>query len=167
MAYIRVKKISGNEYAYLVESLQTSSGTRQKVKQYLGKVHAFDQEFSEEILSSVEFVGLKSKKAFLHSLLVPFFEACQFEQKEGELVFGNLFFCPKQFSLKKKTKTGVEKEAILKVKGGFLSSFTLQRLLQFKKGKDLEKDAALLAKYFLEAGIPISQEHFIAYYQLL
>ncbi len=38
MAFVRVKRISGNEYAYLVANSWTAAGPRQKVAKYLGRV---------------------------------------------------------------------------------------------------------------------------------
>ena len=58
-----------------------------------------------------------------------------------------------------------EKEAVIKLNDGYLSTFTLQRLLNFKKSKDFNKDAYNLAKCFLEAGLNISKDLFIEYYQ--
>src|SRR3989338_620952 len=40
MAFIRVKEIKGQRYAYLVENKWTNRGARQKVGKYLGKVYA-------------------------------------------------------------------------------------------------------------------------------
>ena len=49
MAYIRTKKINNNKYAYLVENKNTPKGPRQKVIQYLGRVHEFKIEKNLEI----------------------------------------------------------------------------------------------------------------------
>ena len=64
-------------------------------------------------------------------------------------------------------KSKTIKEAVIKTNDAYLSTFTLQRILKFKKSDDLNKDAQELAKYFLEAGLSVSQDHFIAYYQLI
>ena len=41
MAFIRIKKIKGYEYAYLVENIwkKRKKGARQKVKQFLGRIY--------------------------------------------------------------------------------------------------------------------------------
>jgi len=39
MSFIREKKINGQPYAYLVETVHTKQGPRQKVVKYLGKIH--------------------------------------------------------------------------------------------------------------------------------
>src|SRR3989338_7166385 len=47
MAFVRVKRISGGEYAYLVENSWTERGARQKVGKYLGKVYRPEKAKSE------------------------------------------------------------------------------------------------------------------------
>ena len=49
MAFVRVKRINGGTYAYLVENSWTRKGTRQKVSRYLGKVHAVEKSGSESL----------------------------------------------------------------------------------------------------------------------
>jgi hypothetical protein len=159
MAYIRTKKIGKNKYAYLVEIVSTDKGPRQKVKQYLGRIYDFEKKGEvSEIRES------KTKEEMLSSLIVPELKARGFKEKKETLAYNKLVFNHKKFSLSKlKTK----KEAILKLNDGYLSTFTLQRLLDFQKGKDLNKDAHQLAKYFLEAGLQINQDLFVRFYQKL
>lgn len=38
MVFVRIKKLKGNEYAYLVANEWTINGSRQRVKAYLGRV---------------------------------------------------------------------------------------------------------------------------------
>ena len=49
MAFLRIKKVKGNEYAYLVEN-KWKSGSRQKVKGYIGRVHRFDKKEDKDFL---------------------------------------------------------------------------------------------------------------------
>ena len=158
MAYIRTKKISGNKYAYLVEIISTDKGPRQKVKQYLGRVHVFEKskEVSEINLGN-------TNKEILLNLIIPELKARGFKGKE-RLAYNKLVFNQNNLSL---TKSKTKKEAIIKLNEGYLSTFTLQRILNFQKSKNLNKDAHTLAKYFLEAGLKINQELFVKFYQKL
>jgi len=159
MAYIRTKTISGNKYAYLVEIIPTDKGPRQKVKQYLGRVHDFEK--NNEISEIKE--G-NSKENILLNLIIPELKSRGFKDKKNNLVYQKLIFDQKNISL---TKSKTKKEAIIKLNEGYLSTFTLQRIVNFQKTKNLNKDAHTLAKYFLEAGLQINQELFVKYYQKL
>lgn len=158
MTYIRLKKINHQDYAYLVENLQTEKGPRQKVRKYLGKVHHL--KASETIDVDIE---AKNKNEMLHLLTINQLVSCCFKEKEQLYELDDLLFSPKDFTIKTKN----QKEAVLKINDGHLCSFTLQRILKFKKSADLNKDAFLLAKYFLEAGLPISKTNFIRFYELV
>lgn len=157
MAYIRVKKINNKPYAYLVENKKTANGPRQKVLQYLGRVHHFEPQ-KENALQEIR---VQNKKEFIRQLASSTLEAHGFKRNQKNLVQEKITFSPQQLTLIKNNK-----EAILAVNEGKLCSFTLQRLANFKKTRDLNKDANLLARYFLEAGLPVSQEQFVSFYQL-
>ena len=165
MVYIRIKNINQKPYAYLVESKKSKNGPRQKVKKYLGRVYEFEKKdvdrYENKIISS------KKKINFLSSLVLPELVAMGFKEKPKEYKLQNLIFDHKKLTLSKQTKSKTVKDAIISLNEGYLCSFTLQRILKFKKKGDLREDAEVLAKYFLEAGIKISQENFIGYYRLL
>ena len=159
MAYIRTKKIGKNKYAYLVEIVSTDKGPRQKVKQYLGRIHELKK--NNEISEIRE--G-NSKESILLNLIIPELKSRGFKDKKNNLVYQKLIFDQKNISL---TKSKTKKEAIIKLNEGYLSTFTLQRIVNFQKTKNLNKDAHTLAKYFLEAGLQINQELFVKFYQKL
>ena len=160
MAYIRTKKINGNKYAYLVEIINTDKGPRQKVKQYLGRVHELEKK--KEIGDINE--G-NTKEEILLNLIVPELSGRGFKEREHNLAYKNFIFNPKDFSLTKKTKNKTSKEAVISLEEGYLSSFTVQRIINFQKTKNLNEDAHQLAKYFLEAGLQINQELFVRFYE--
>lgn len=159
MAYIRIKKINQQPYAYLVESKNTSSGPRQKVKQYLGRVYSLNQK---KEMSPSE-IKCKNSLDFLRQFVTQELKAYGFKEQNQNLTKGNLSFSPENFTLKKKNN----QEAILALQEGYLCSFTLQRLQNFQKTQNLDQDAYLLAEYFLEAGFRISQEQFVHFYLTL
>jgi hypothetical protein len=155
MSYIRTKKISDKHYAYLVENVSTSKGPRQKVKQYLGKVHNLEKKkdvyiTDENVLNNMILTELTSRGFN--------------KNKEGKYNQGNIVFCPETLTITKKTKSKTVKEAIIAVNEGYLCSFTLQRIINFEKSKDFHQDAYQLAKYFLEAGLQVSKEDFVKFY---
>ena len=160
MVYIRAKKINKGEYAYLVESIKTPKGSRQKVKEYLGKIHSITKE-----PISVTSNSMVSKKDFLREMTISLLTSAGFTKSEKVYVFEKLLFDPEQMTLVKCTKTS-HKNAVISINEGYLCSFTLQRLLLFKPTKNLMDDAKNLAKFFLEAGFLISQEDFVQFYQL-
>ena len=162
MAFIRVKTIHDKPYAYLVENVSTENGPRQKVKQYLGRIYdasALGEETTRDLVTG------DSRKEFLLNLVLR--EMPGFQANKDQFNFENTIFCPESFTVRRSTKSGSDKETILSLHGGYLSSFTLQRIIDFKKTKDVEKDARILAKYFLEAGLLISQEEFISFYEMI
>lgn len=162
MVYIRVKKINKYLYAYLVENISTTSGPRQKVKQYLGRVYELDK--NKEVEES--FNG-HSKEEILLNLIIPELKVRGFKEKKGFWINKDLVFDVKNFTLRKTTKAKTSKDAILKLNEGYLCSFTLERILKFEKSKNVKKDAQILAKYFLEAGLQINQELFVSFYQAI
>ncbi len=162
MVYIRVKRINKYLYAYLVENVSTKLGPRQKVKQYLGRI--FELENSKEVEDTI---NGHNKEEILFNLIIPELKVRGFKENKGCLVNKDLIFDIKHLALKRKTKSKTYKDAILKLNDGYLCSFTLERILKFEKSKNVKKDATVLAKYFLEAGLLISQEVFVSYYQFL
>ena len=150
MGFLRVKKIKGNEYAYLVVNKWTDKGPRQEVKRYLGRVHRFDGNGG----SSVNF-DLDGKKEFLVGLV-------NFElSKIGKKIFdeGIEFDGGKLRFLKGK------KNCVLGLNEGFMCDYTLGRILRFRKTDDIEVDSVKLAKFFIEAGFEVPKEAFIEYFE--
>ena len=159
MVYIRIKKINHGHYAYLVESKNTSAGPRQKVKQYLGKIIKVEPLSS----STKENIVAKSPQEFLMKLITQELRRHGFIPQKNLFQQGGITFSPHNLTITKKNN----KEIVLHWNQGFLSTYTLERLFSFKKTKDLTTDAHTLAKHFLEAGLPLSREEFVQFYQLL
>ena len=159
MAYIRIKKIQNQEYAYLVESITTEKGPRQKVKQYLGKVQRY--VLPDEVEKNLR---LDDKREFVISLVESQLKALGFTMQDKYYEQNGFVFSATDCSFRKKKTT---KEIVLTFEQGYLCTFTIQRLLSFTKSKDFNQDAYALAKYFLEAGLQISEEEFVKFYSLL
>jgi hypothetical protein len=160
MAYIRIKKIGTNSYAYAARSISTPNGSRQKVIAYLGRVYTF-------IIPnplSIPVITTQNNKTFILELLDPYLQHIGFRKMKEDLVYKNICLSTQDLLL---TKGKHAKPVALKINDGYLCSFTLAQLLNFSKTKDVRKDGIVLATFFQRAGIPISQEQFIAYYQIL
>ena len=154
MAHIRIKKISDIPYAYVVKNIRTDKGPRQKVVKYLGRVHILEEK---EVSKRFE---AKNK---LLRLILDTLTTLGFTEKNQMFVLNNLIFNPSKYSIMNKKG----KESIISFNKGHICSFTLQRLKAFRRSKDINKDAHILAKYFLEAGIKITETDFVEFYQNL
>ena len=159
MSFVRIKKINNAPYAYLVESVSTKKGPRQKVKGYLGRVYEFKRQ--HDVVASTR---AKTARDLLVNLAAAQLESIGFKEKGKKYYHKNIVFSPNSLSITKETN---KKQSIIKLNDGYLCGFTLKRILSFRKTKDVTRDAHTLAKYFLTAGIPLSEDQFVNYYQLL
>lgn len=162
MVFLRTKRINRHHYCYLVENHHTKNGPRQKVKKYLGKAIRLEKTRETPFPSPVPFLlpAQTSKTELLRSLIAWELKQHNFREKNYFLTNKDITFNRQTFQLKKQNK-----DIVLQLNEGFLSEFTLKRLLNFKKTNDLKQDAPQFAKYFVEAGINIPQEVFITCYQ--
>lgn len=152
--FIRVKKVKQYHYAYLVENKwrKAKSSSRQKVKQYLGRVHKLESnglKFEDDI-SELDFKGTIMKLVGFE-LLKNGFKRQKNKLKKEEFTFDieNIKFL--------KAKQNVVFEA----NEGFLCEFTLNKLLNFKARGHEEKVGFDLANAILEAGLAVPQEVFV------
>ena len=154
MAHIRIKKISDIPYAYLVKNIRTNKGPRQKVVKYLGRVHYLDKKENSQ--------PFQVQDRLLQLILNTLAEV-GFVEKNQIFVRDNFIFDPVKYSITNKKG----KESIISINEGHICTFTLQRLKEFQKSDNIGKDAPTLAKYFLEAGIMITETDFVQFYQNL
>lgn len=152
MAFLRVKKIKGKEYAYLVENSWTAKGPRQEVKKYLGRVHRFKGKGSY-LLDYKD-----DSRGFLIELINFELNKIKAGLKKEKIEFDN-----KRLGFVR----GKKKSCVLGLNQGFMCDYTLRRILNFKKSGDIEVDSVKLAKFFIEAGFAVPQEYFIEYFERL
>ncbi len=147
MAFVRIKKVQGKEYGYLVENKWTSSGSRQKVKAYLGKIYRPEKTKAEQL--SIERSWTYAET--IHKLV------------QWELANHNLHSEIQQTST---SFTAKGKSIVLALNEGFLCEHTLQALLDFTpKGTYEEQVGMELANTLVEAGILMPKEHFILLFE--
>ncbi|MAG91242.1 hypothetical protein CMO83_01035 [Candidatus Woesearchaeota archaeon] len=155
MAFFRIKKIKGKEYAYLVENEWSKKGSRQTVKGYLGKIHRFQ---------------LKNDVGFLQHLGIGNFENYVNENDASKIIY-DLFeweffkfgISKEEFSLDLDERRIQQhnKKIVLLINDGYMCNLTLKNLLDFKSENDEEKDGYMYARAFVEAGIKVPQEVFV------
>jgi len=159
MAFFRIKKIKGKEYAYIVENEWKRKGSRQKVKCYAGRIHRFNLinnvGFSEHLkIDNIENYINDNDIFKIMSHLIEW-ELYRFGvDKNGFSI---------DLSNKKIQKNN--KNVAFLINDGFMCSPTLKNLLEFKIENDEQADAYRLARAFVEAGIKVPQEIFIGVYQ--
>lgn len=159
MSFIRIKKINGNEYAYLVENKWykrgfkgKGKGPRQKVGKYLGRVFHFNKEQDIDFFSfkKIENLGEYLKNNAREKVIRELVEWEMFRHninKEEVTI---------DYSNKKIINKNTNKEVSLRMNEGFLNSFTLARLFNIRGN-----DGYYLAKCFVEAGIGVPKDVFV------
>lgn len=170
--FIRIKKIKGLEYAYLVKSVWKDKTARQKVVQYLGKVYILSktntktfETFRKEENKSIEDADLKT---IIQSLMEWTFSQYGFikdplVQKKWLFENGKIVGDPEKIKI-----TSGKKEVTLKINDGYMNTFTLKELLNIQINKNTEEQrqaATSLAKAFVDAGIQVPQDIFIEVFQ--
>ncbi|MBI2137354.1 hypothetical protein HYU12_02435 [Candidatus Woesearchaeota archaeon] len=155
MAFVRVKRVYGGEYAYLVENSWTNKGVRQKVGKYLGRVYRPEKAKSEGLgaflganelgkhIASSEFGKIAADLIRL--------ELHNHNAKEANV---NIEEC--------RVKDGKGKEIAIAMNNGFLCSHTLKKLLEYKPEEDYS--GYRLADLMTAAGIAPEPEVFIEIY---
>jgi hypothetical protein len=158
MAFVRIKKISGKEYGYLVTNSWTGSGPRQKVAKYLGRIIRPAEAKSEPFGA---FLGLKSEN-----------EVNEWITKNGfgEIAAALIRRELANYALSAATlKVEAEKVEILDDKGravayalndGFLCSYTARKLIEYEPSADYS--GYDLADALTAAGIAAEKEVFIS-----
>ena len=167
MAFFRIKKIKGKEYAYIVENAWKTTaksvgtlrgikprGSRQKVKGYIGKVFRFElknnigfQEYNK-IENLQNYIENNDKNRIINDIIE--WELFKFGISKEEFAI----------DLNKIIVQKNKKNVALLINDGFMCSVTLKNLLEFKPQSN-ETDGYRFARAFVEAGIKVPQEIFV------
>lgn len=148
--FVRVKKIKGKEYAYLVQNEWTPWGSRQKVAKYLGKAHKIERmsENTKQLPAGFQQTVIESIAQEL--------ENHGFSRQDTNLVKENF-----TVSMNDKTIRFNGKRAVLGMNEGYLCDETIQQLLTFIPEEKAEANAKKLANLVLEAGLKLNSEQFL------
>lgn len=144
MAFIRLKKISGKQYACLVENTWTPRGPRQQVKQYLGKF--IPLESGEIGPSQPDITSVIAAELRAHGF-------------NDQLTLGKV-----KVNLRLCSVREGKKKVVLGMNGGFFCDNTLRKLLRFQPSVEVTP-GYLLARAFSDAGIRVSKEQFVNIYK--
>ena len=154
MGFVRIKKIKGTEYGYLVENSWTDRGSRQKVKAYLGRIikPTKGADITMPDLSGLSYVDAV-KTVAKWTLLSHGFQ----EGSESMLMQGTVLADLGEHKIINKTNP-----AVIAMNEGFLCKHTLQQALEFIPSSSIEEQiGAELANVLLEAGLSVPREVFV------
>jgi hypothetical protein len=158
MGFVRVKKIKGTAYGYLVENTWTSKGSRQKVKAYLGRIitPAKTAELPAPDLSALSFSD-SIKAVAKWTLLSHGFQ----EGAQSMLMHGTVLADLQDCKVINKTNP-----AVIAMHEGFLCQHTLQDAVGFiPSGNTEETVGKELANVLLEAGLSVPNEVFVQLFE--
>lgn len=154
--FVRAKKIQNKEYAYLVENEWTTSGSRQRVKSYLGKVHKPHKKNERKL-------ALDSMKEFSQMLN----DAIKWELENHGFNHNNSILTKEGIivNLNDKKVSSRNKNAVIGMNEGFLCEHTLNELMHFKPSTSQEETSKRLATKTVEAGLSLPTEAFVQLFE--
>jgi len=162
--YVRIKKIKGKEYAYLIQSRwrkrnkNGKNGPRQKVKGYLGRVYRFnvvkDIDFFEyfSIKNIDDYVKRNGKEKIINDLI-------EWEVHKHKINKKDFLINLKDNKIMKDNKN-----VVIKINEGYLCGETIRKLLNFRNREE-EQQGLELAKRFVQVGIKVPNEVFVGYFE--
>ncbi len=145
--FVRVKKAKGRSYAYLVQNEWTPWGSRQMVKEYLGRVEKPERK-TENKTKLPEGIQEAITSAIAQELINH-----GFKQQERKLINKNT-----TVNLENKTIRTKGRKTALEINEGYLCEHTIKQLLNFKASEKNEKTMLKLANNILEAGLKLDGE---------
>ena len=160
--FIRTKKISGKQYAYLVENKWKDGRTVQVPVKYLGRVFSFPvvekfdfMEFTKLDLESA------APKQILKELVAFELFIRGFSSKDGVWSLDGISVDLDSFNF-----TCKKRPIALAFYDGFLCKDTIKRIFDFNFSGE-EKDKYDFAKLFVEAGLHVNKQAFsVLYFKL-
>lgn len=158
MGFVRIKKIKGLEYAYLVENAWTPKGSRQKVIKYLGK--CFRPEKTKE-LPAPGIAGLTYKDAINSLLKWQLLEHGFQEGLPGLLLRGQIVVDLNNHAFQYR-----EQACVIAMNEGFACTTTIHQATDFiPEGNTEEAVGEGLARVLLETGLKVPQELFVQLFE--
>lgn len=144
--FVRVKKIKGRKYAYLVENEWTPWGSRQKVTKYLGKTITLPR------ISDGQKELPKELNNALKTAIEQELENHGFKNGRKDNINVNL------------EENKIEEDGrkiVLAMNEGYMCDHTLKQLFEFKPAEKPTESATKLANLAVEAGLKLSHEQFL------
>lgn len=156
--FVRIKKIKGTEYGYLVENTWTAKGSRQKVKAYLGRIIKPVKSAEHPAPDLKELSYADSVRAVAKwTLLSHGFQ----EGSQSMLMQGTVLADLGELKVINRTNP-----AVIKMHEGFLCTHTLQQAIGFiPSGNAEEIIGKELASALLEAGLSVPHDVFVQLFE--
>ena len=171
MSFVRVKRILNKKtgkrypYAYIVSNSWKGNKVKQKVKKYLGSVHYFERKdvsFEKFInMGMNNYLDIKNKKEIIMDLVR--WELCNhgFVSEGKCLVNAQCCFD----TIKNKLHNNRGKHIAVASNDGILCSYLIKKILKFDYDGTEQDIMYNFAKDFVELGISIPHDVFIALYE--
>jgi len=168
--FIRLKKLKGKEYGYLVRNKWTKKGPRQRVAKYLGRAYSFQPVEEMDFIRYVEgrdkksleeYIKERSSQQLIDDLVVWELLKHGFRSNKGT-------FTKDEISVRPRKKRGIshnKQNLVLVLNEGHLCNHTLRKLRNFNEQGTEEEVGKKLAQAFVDAGIKIPPEIFIEMFQ--
>lgn len=151
--FVRIKRIKGQEYGYLVENSWTGEGTRQKVTGYLGKILRPLRVKSEGLAENIaEHVSKTSFPELMIQLVLL--------ELSNHALEGKVSVDFENFAV-----SDGKKSVVLAINEGFLCRHSIKKLLMYPADEDYT--GFLLADLLTGAGIKVEKDVFVALFQKL
>ena len=159
MVFVRIKRISGKEYGYLVSNSWTGSGPRQKVAKYLGRLMRPEKAKSEALGAFLGLTGDKDLAGWISKSSFAEIAAAliRLEMKNHDISSGG----GHKISADNGEFTDEKgKPLVFALNDGFLCSHTAKRLLGYDGAADYS--GYNLADALTAAGIAAEKDVFIS-----
>ncbi|MBN2454849.1 hypothetical protein JXB11_04870 [Candidatus Woesearchaeota archaeon] len=156
--FVRVKRVKGQDYGYLVENTWTGSGTRQKVMAYLGKILKPARVKSEGLggFLKLDSVGEYIRKSEYREAVKALVRLELYNHAVDDKIAADF----ENFMV---TKGG--RNVVLALNEGFLCGHSLKRALEYVPDEDYS--GFLLADVLTGAGIKVEKDAFVALFEKL
>ena len=156
--FIRIKRVKGQDYGYLVENTWTGKGARQKVTGYLGRIMRPERAKSESLQG---FLKLEDAGKYVRG--------ADYREIVKQLIILELL----NHDLDGKIDVDFEKVSVGKggknivaaMNDGFLCNHTLKRLIEYVPDEDYS--GFLLADLITSAGIKVEKDVFVGMFEKL
>lgn len=152
MSFVRIKKIKGINYAYLVKNKWTKNGTRQKSVKYLGKIIELKKINKKELKKYAHL----TPKQVIHELILMELENHGFKERDNLFKLKKITFDPETHNFSSRNKN-----IVLKINNEFMCQHTINSLLNFNFNGDEEQTGLALAKAIVSSGLTIPKDIFI------
>ncbi len=153
MAFVRAKKIKGQQYGYLVSNYWEAGKTKQKVAKYLGKIYSLEKQQDVALPSLPEIYSDALIEAIAWEL-----SRHGFVRTEKQMLKDGIIVDFSNHTVKGKSN------AVLKLNEGFLCEHTLKQMVSYTPSSEYpEKEGPRFASMLLEAGI--SKDAFVELYE--